>query len=75
MAKNSEKNQPKEAAIEGQESQAENASEAANKLEDAKQHLLATGVKNNGFWWQQMLKNQKASEKEPKPFRRGRIWS
>ncbi|MDB9513168.1 cyanobactin biosynthesis PatC/TenC/TruC family protein [Kamptonema animale CS-326] len=75
MAKNSEKNQPKEAATEGQESQVKNASEAANKLEDAKQHLLATGLKNNGFWWEEMLKNQKASEKDPKPFRRGRIWS
>lgn len=75
MAKNSEKNPPKEAATEGQESQAKNASEAANKLEDAKQHLLATGLKNNGFWWKEMLKSQKASEKEPQPFRRGRIWS
>ena len=75
MAKNSEKNQPKEAATEGQESQAKNASEASKKIEDAKQHLLATGLKNNGFWWEEMLKSQKASEKEPKPFRRGRIWS
>lgn len=75
MAKSLEKKQPKEAVIEGQESQAENASAPANKLEDAKQHLLATGFKDNGFWWQQMLKEQKASEKEQKPFRRGRIWS
>ncbi|HLO51830.1 MAG TPA: cyanobactin biosynthesis PatC/TenC/TruC family protein [Kamptonema sp.] len=37
--------------------------------------MLATGLKNNGFWWEEMLKNQKASEKEPQPFRRGRIWS
>ncbi len=75
MAKSSEKNQPKEADTEALDTQTENASESANKLEDAKQHLLATGIKNNGFWWQEMLKTQKASEKEPKPFRRGRIWS
>lgn len=75
MAKSSEKKQPKEPVTEGQEAQTENASEPANKLEEAKQHLLATGLKDNGFWWQQMLKEQKASEKEQKLFRRGRIWS
>jgi cyanobactin cluster PatC/TenC/TruC protein len=75
MAKSSEKKQPKEAVIEGQEAQTENALEPANQLEDVKQHLLATGLKDNGFWWQEMLKIQKASEKEQKPFRRGRIWS
>ncbi len=75
MAKSSEKKQPKEAVTEGQEAQTENASEPANKLEDTKQHLLVTGLKDNGFWWQQMLKEQKTSEKEQKTFRRGRIWS
>lgn len=75
MAKTSEKNQPKEAVTAAPESQAENASAPANKLEDAKQHLLATGLKDNGFWWQQMLEEQKTSEKEQQPFRRGRIWS
>ncbi|MGH7999273.1 MAG: cyanobactin biosynthesis PatC/TenC/TruC family protein [Brasilonema sp.] len=37
--------------------------------------MLATGLEDYGFWWQEMLKAQKASEKEQKPFRRGRIWS
>ncbi|WP_449416119.1 cyanobactin biosynthesis PatC/TenC/TruC family protein [Phormidium nigroviride] len=75
MAKASEKNQPKEAVTAAPEFQAKNASAPANKLEDVKQHLLATGLKDNGFWWKEMLKEQKASEKEQKPFRRGRIWS
>jgi cyanobactin cluster PatC/TenC/TruC protein len=38
-------------------------------------HLLATGLEDYGFWWQEMLKAQATSNKEPKPFRRGRIWS
>lgn len=75
MSKTSEKNQPKEAVTEKQESQAQNPSESVNKLEEVKQHLLATGLKDYGFWWQEMLKEQKVSEKEQKPFRRGRIWS
>jgi cyanobactin cluster PatC/TenC/TruC protein len=37
-------------------------------------HLLATGLEDYGFWWQQMAKEQ-SSQKEKKPFRRGRIWS
>lgn len=75
MAKSSEKKPPKETDTEALDTQAENVSEPANKLEEAKQHLLASGLKNNGFWWQEMLQEQKASEKEQKPFRRGRIWS
>ncbi|MFN6515996.1 MAG: cyanobactin biosynthesis PatC/TenC/TruC family protein [Nostoc sp. CreGUA01] len=38
-------------------------------------HLLATGLEDYGFWWQEMLKAQANSDKERKPFRRGRIWS
>ncbi len=38
-------------------------------------HLLATGLEDYGFWWQEMLKAQANSDKERKPFRRGRIWA
>ncbi len=41
---------------------------------EGKSHLLATGLEDYGFWWQQMAKEQ-SSQKEKKPFRRGRIWS
>jgi cyanobactin cluster PatC/TenC/TruC protein len=41
---------------------------------EVKSHLLATGLEDYGFWWQQMAKEQ-SSQKEKKPFRRGRIWS
>jgi cyanobactin cluster PatC/TenC/TruC protein len=75
MAKASEKKQPKEANTGAPESQAEKASAPVNKFEEAKQHLLATGFKDQGFWWKEMLKEQKTSEKEEKPFLRGRIWS
>jgi cyanobactin cluster PatC/TenC/TruC protein len=75
MSKTSEKKQPKEAVTEDRESQTQNVSEPTNKLEEVKQHLLSTGLKDYGFWWQEMLKEQKVSEKEQKPFRRGRIWS
>jgi cyanobactin cluster PatC/TenC/TruC protein len=41
---------------------------------EAQRRLLATGLEDYGFWWQQMAK-ENASPKEKKPFRRGRIWS
>jgi cyanobactin cluster PatC/TenC/TruC protein len=41
---------------------------------EAQRRLLATGLEDYGFWWQQMAKEQ-SSPKEKKPFRRGRIWS
>jgi cyanobactin cluster PatC/TenC/TruC protein len=45
------------------------------KKEEIQKHLLATGLEDYGFWWQEMLKVQASSQKEQKPFRRGRIWT
>ncbi|QSJ16626.1 cyanobactin biosynthesis PatC/TenC/TruC family protein [Nostoc sp. UHCC 0702] len=57
-------------------SQAEQQTPATpDKSEEVKSHLLATGLEDYGFWWQQMAK-EKANQTEPeKPFRRGRIWA
>ncbi|MUG95187.1 cyanobactin biosynthesis PatC/TenC/TruC family protein [Scytonema sp. UIC 10036] len=54
------------------EKQPEQPDKISKKIES---HLLATGLEDYGFWWQEMLKAQKSSEKEQKPFRRGRIWT
>ncbi|WP_414583314.1 LamG-like jellyroll fold domain-containing protein [Scytonema sp. PCC 10023] len=42
---------------------------------EVERHLLATGLEDYGFWWQEMLKAQAEKTEPDKPFRRGRIWS
>ncbi|MBW4616804.1 MAG: cyanobactin biosynthesis PatC/TenC/TruC family protein [Desmonostoc vinosum HA7617-LM4] len=49
--------------------------ENAKKVEEIDKHLLATGLEDYGFWWQEMLKAQANKTELDKPFRRGRIWS
>jgi cyanobactin cluster PatC/TenC/TruC protein len=45
------------------------------KKEEIQKHLLATGLEDYGFWWQEMLKVQANKTEPEKPFRRGRIWT
>lgn len=45
------------------------------KLEEIKSHLLATGLEDYGFWWQEMAKKKAVQSEPDKPFRWGRIWS
>ncbi|WP_082218356.1 cyanobactin biosynthesis PatC/TenC/TruC family protein [Kamptonema formosum] len=70
---------PAPAASDKPQSEETPAPEAKPKTEvkpetEAQRRLLATGLEDYGFWWQQMAKQQ-SSPKEKKPFRRGRIWS
>ncbi|WP_013335050.1 cyanobactin biosynthesis PatC/TenC/TruC family protein [Gloeothece verrucosa] len=59
-----------------QQNPEQNPSKPTEKIsQEVKTHLLATGLEDYVFWWQEMLKTQKNAEKEQKPFRRGRIWS
>ncbi|MGH1393114.1 MAG: cyanobactin biosynthesis PatC/TenC/TruC family protein [Trichormus sp.] len=46
----------------------------SEKTEEIKSHLLATGLEDYGFWWQEMAKAQSDKSEPDKPFRRGRIW-
>ncbi|MBD2255588.1 LamG-like jellyroll fold domain-containing protein [Nostoc parmelioides] len=50
-------------------------SQNAAKAEEVKNHLLATGLEDYGFWWQQMAKDKAQQSETDKPFRRGRIWA
>ncbi|MDZ8110650.1 MAG: LamG-like jellyroll fold domain-containing protein [Nostoc sp. DedQUE12a] len=45
------------------------------KTKEIEKHLLATGLEDYGFWWQEMLKAQTQKTEPDKPFRRGRIWA
>jgi len=45
------------------------------KAKEIEKHLLATGLEDYGFWWQEMLKAQAQKTEPDKPFRRGRIWA
>ncbi|MCM0590528.2 MAG: cyanobactin biosynthesis PatC/TenC/TruC family protein [Gloeotrichia echinulata IR180] len=45
------------------------------KIEEIKSHLLATGLEDYGFWWQEIAKIKSQQTEQDKPFRRGRIWS
>ncbi|MFN6515987.1 MAG: LamG-like jellyroll fold domain-containing protein [Nostoc sp. CreGUA01] len=49
--------------------------EAEQKTKEIEKHLLATGLEDYGFWWQEMLKAQAEKTEPDKPFRRGRIWN
>ncbi|MDZ8078118.1 MAG: LamG-like jellyroll fold domain-containing protein [Nostoc sp. DcaGUA01] len=49
--------------------------EAEQKTKEIEKHLLATGLEDYGFWWQEMLKAQAQKTEPDKPFRRGRIWT
>jgi cyanobactin cluster PatC/TenC/TruC protein len=45
------------------------------QAKEIEKHLLATGLEDYGFWWQEMLKAQAQKTEPDKPFRRGRIWA
>jgi cyanobactin cluster PatC/TenC/TruC protein len=44
------------------------------KKQEINSHLLATGLEDYGFWWEEMLKEKSHQSEPEKPFRRGRIW-
>jgi cyanobactin cluster PatC/TenC/TruC protein len=50
-------------------------SQNQQKTEEIKSHLLATGLEDYGFWWQEMAKKKSEQSEPDKPFRRGRIWT
>ncbi|WP_414566348.1 MULTISPECIES: LamG-like jellyroll fold domain-containing protein [unclassified Anabaena] len=49
-------------------------SQTPKKAEEIKSHLLATGLEDYGFWWEEMAKAHSNKSEPDKPFRRGRIW-